>query len=196
MVASLKKIILVFGLGLSISYSSWGQNYQELSAMDAITSQPMNLGDMVGQKGLVLIFHSLNCPFAKMYEKRIIALREKFQNQGIAFVLVNPETSNGEADQTPLRNHVNQAGLNMSYLIDAGQSWTKLFQITKLPEVVFLVPGENGLSIAYRGAIDNNAQAESAVSEHHLERAINQILNGETPTPSQVRAVGCNIRTY
>jgi hypothetical protein len=52
------------------------------------------------------------------------------------------------------------------------------------------------LEIKYRGAIDNNPQAESAVSEKHLERALNQILKGESPMAAQVRAVGCNIRTY
>jgi hypothetical protein len=196
MVTSIKKIFLAFLLGVGVSYSSIGQNFQELSATDAVTGKSMNLPDMVNGKGLVLIFHSLNCPFAKMYESRIIALRSKFQSQGIAFALINPETGNSDTEQLPLKNHIDQSGLNMSYLIDAGQAWTKLFQITKIPEAVVLIHGENGLSIAYRGAIDNNAQAESAVSERHLERAINQILKGESPTPAQVRAVGCNIRTY
>lgn len=196
MVTSIKKIFLTFILGVGVSFSSIGQNFQELTATDAVTGKSMNLPDMVNGKGLVLIFHSLNCPFAKMYESRIIALRSKFQSQGISFALINPETGNSEAEQIPLRNHIDQSGLNMSYLIDAGQAWTKLFQITKVPEAIVMVPGANGLSIAYRGAIDNNAQAESAVSERHLERALNQILKGESPTPAQIRAVGCNIRTY
>jgi hypothetical protein len=151
---------------------------------------------MVKGKGMVLIFHSLNCPFAKMYEDRIKYLRSTFQSQGISFALINPEVTTSEADQLPLRAYIDQSGLNMSYLIDAGQVWTKKFEATKIPEVIVLVPGANGLEIKYRGAIDNNPQAESAVSERHLERALNQILKGENPMASQVRPVGCNIRTY
>ncbi len=196
MVNQLKNTLLALIFAVAIPVATQAQQYNELSAVDAVTGKNMMLGDMVSGKGLVLIFHSLNCPFAKMYESRIIALRSKFQNQGIAFTLINPETGNSETDQTPLRNYIDQSGLNMTYLIDAGQAWTKVFQITKIPEVVILVPGENGLNVAYRGAIDNNAQAESAVSERHLERAINQVLKGEAPSPAQVRAVGCNIRTY
>jgi hypothetical protein len=173
-----------------------GQKYSQLTATDAVTGKVQELGAMVKGKGMVLIFHSLNCPFAKMYEDRIKYLRSTFQSQGISFALINPEVTTSEADQLPLRAYIDQSGLNMSYLVDAGQVWTKQFQATKVPEVVVLVPGANGLEIKYRGAIDNNPQAESAVSEKHLERALNQILKGESPMAAQVRAVGCNIRTY
>lgn len=190
------KTVLIFCFCLGLICSAAAQNLNELTATDAVTGKTMNLGSMTSGKGIVLIFHSLNCPFAKLYEGRIKALKTTFQNQGIAFALINPEVGTSETEQTPLRSYVDQSGLNMSYLIDAGQAWTKVFDITKIPEVIVLSPGENGLKISYRGGIDNNPQSESAVSDRHLERALNQILKGESPTPAQVRAVGCNVRTY
>lgn len=192
----MKKLATASLLFWCVILTSTAQNLNELAATDAVTGSPKSLGSMVTGKGIVLVFHSLNCPFTKMYEGRLKALKTTFQNQGFAFALINPEVGNAEADQLPLRNYIDQSGLNMAYLIDAGQAWTKLFSITKIPEVIVLVKGENGLEIQYRGAIDNNPQAESAVSEKYLERALNQILRGETTTPGQVRAVGCNVRTY
>ncbi|MDX5339206.1 MAG: redoxin domain-containing protein [Cyclobacteriaceae bacterium] len=192
----MKKFILLIALTYSSLSSSFAQSYTELTAVDAVTGKTLELGKMVSGKGIVLIFHSLNCPFAKLYEARIKNIKETFQTQGIGFALVNPETGNSEAEQLPLRSHIDESGLNMSYLIDAGQAWTKLFQVTKIPEVIVLVPENEGLVIKYRGAIDNNAQAETAVTERHLERALNQIIKGENPMAAQVRAVGCNIRTY
>jgi hypothetical protein len=192
----MKHLTFLFALALSINFTVLSQNYSQLSSTDAVTGKVMELGKMVSGKGIVLIFHSLNCPFAKMYEDRIKYLRSNFQNQGIAFALINPEVTNSEADQIPLREYIDQSGLNMSYLIDAGQGWTKTFQATKIPEVIVLTPSANGLEIRYRGAIDNNPQAETAVTERHLERALNQILKGEMPMAGQVRPVGCNIRTY
>lgn len=190
------KTSLVLLLSLGLIWSAKAQNLNELTATDAVTGKMMNLGSMTSGKGLVLIFHSLNCPFAKLYESRIKALKTTFQNQGVGFVLINPEVGISESEQTVLRSYIDQSGMNMSYLIDAGQAWTKVFGITKIPEVIVLTPGENGLQITYRGAIDNNPQSESAVSERHLERALNQIMRGESPTPPQIRAVGCNVRTY
>lgn len=192
----MKKLATASLLFLCIILSSSAQSLNELSATDAITGSSKSLGSMVSGKGIVLVFHSLNCPFTKMYEGRLKTLKSTFQNQGFAFALVNPEVGNTDADQLPLRNYIDQSGLNMAYLIDPGQAWTKLFNITKIPEVIVLVKGENGLEIQYRGAIDNNPQSESAVSERYLERALNQILRGESTTPGQVRAVGCNVRTY
>jgi len=192
----MKKLILSSALLIGIWLGSNAQGYNQLTATDAVTGKVQELGAMVKGKGMVLIFHSVNCPFAKMYEDRIKYLRSTFQSQGISFALINPEVTTSEADQLPLRAYIDQSGLNMSYLIDAGQVWTKKFEATKIPEVIVLVPGANGLEIKYRGAIDNNPQAESAVSEKHLERALNQILKGENPMAAQVRPVGCNIRTY
>ncbi|MBN7812491.1 redoxin domain-containing protein [Algoriphagus sp. H41] len=192
----MKKTVAAFLLFLSLVGGVSAQALSELSTLDAVTGSNKNLGTLVSGKGIVLVFHSLNCPFTKMYENRLKALKSTFQNQGITFALVNPEVGTAAADQATLRNYIDQSGLNMSYLIDAEQVWAKKFGITKIPEVIVLVKGQNGLEIRYRGAIDNNAQAETAVSEKHLERAINQILRGEVTTPEQVRAVGCNLRTY
>lgn len=192
----MKKLTATFILILGFSLFTFGQGIKDLSAIDAVTGSPKTLGSMVSGKGIVLVFHSLACPFTKMYEGRLKALKTTFQNQGFAFALVNPEVGTTEADQVPLRNYIDQSGLNMAYLIDAGQAWTRFFNITKIPEVIVLVQGQNGLEIQYRGAIDNNPQAESSVSERYLERALNQILRGESTTPGQVRAVGCNVRSY
>ncbi|WP_026950353.1 thioredoxin domain-containing protein [Algoriphagus mannitolivorans] len=192
----MKKFILLLALIVGAQSISFSQSYDDLTAVDAVTGKSLVLGKMISGRGMVLIFHSLNCPFAKMYEGRIKKIKETFQSQGIGFALINPEIGNSESEQIPLRNYIDDSGLNMSYLIDAGQAWTKLFQVTKIPEVLVLVPGNEGLMIKYRGAIDNNPQAETAVTERHLERALNQILKREEPMAAQVRAVGCNIRSY
>jgi thiol-disulfide isomerase/thioredoxin len=192
----MKKTAAAILLFLNVVLSVAAQNLNEMSAIDAVTGSPKKLDQMLSSKALVLVFHTLNCPFTKMYEGRLKALRTAFQNQGVSFALVNPEGSASSDDQQPLRNYIDQTGLNMPYLIDADKSWAKQFNITKIPEVIVLTPGENGMRISYRGALDNNPQAEAAVSEKYLERALNQILKGESLTPEQVRAVGCNFRAY
>jgi len=144
----------------------------------------------------VLVFHSLACPFAKMYESRLIALRSKYQSQGFTFMLVNPEVAGKAEDQTALRSYIDQSGMNMPYLIDDNQTLTKFYKITKIPEVLLITSSADVAVVIYRGAIDNNPQAESAVSEKYLDRAMDSILKGESPNSGQVRAVGCNVRTY
>ena len=189
----MQKLSLIILILLSITFSLSAQSLEEINLTDAVTGKEVNVASQIKGKGLVLIFHSLGCPFAKMYEARLIALRSKYQNQGFTFMLVNPEVSQKEEDKTALRGYIDQSDMNMSYLIDDSQALTKFFKVTKIPEVILLTPGA---VVSYRGAIDNNPQAESAVSSNYLDKAMDSLLKGESPTPGQVRAVGCNVRTY
>ncbi len=189
----MKKISLVLLLLFSASYSLMAQGLQAINLTDAVTGKTINIQSEVKGKGLILIFHSLECPFAKMYESRLVALRSKYQSQGFNFILVTPEVSADEETKKILRNYIDNSNINTPYLIDENQALTKFYKITKIPEVILLSPEG---TITYRGAIDNNPQAESAVSAHYLDRAIDSILKGEEPSPAQARAVGCNVRTY
>ncbi len=181
---------------LGISFASYSQNFTQLEAIDAVSGSKKNLASLAKEKGLVLIFYDPSCPFAKLYEARIIGLVTKFQAQGIGFALVHPQTQPSESEQSRLQTYIEESGLKMPYLIDGEQAWTKLFQLSKIPEVILLVPGQNGLEVVYKGAIDTNPQVESAVTEKYLEVALAQVIRGERPTNAQVRAVGCNIRIF
>lgn len=81
-------------------------------------------------------------------------------------------------------------------MIDGEQEWSQLFQVSKIPEVILLVPGKTDLEVVNKGAIDHNLQVESAVTEKYLEMALIQVVRGEKPAVSQERAVGCNIHIY
>lgn len=192
----MKILSLALLLILFTSRSLFAQSLQEINLTDAVTGKVINIQSQVKGKGLVLVFHSLACPFAKMYESRLIALRSKYQNQGFTIMLVNPEVSGNEADKTALRSYIDDSDMNMSYLIDENQALAKYYKITKIPEVILLTPGPEGAEVSYRGALDNNPQAESAVSAKYLDRAMDSILKREAPVPSQARAVGCNVRTF
>jgi len=191
----MKKLVFLF-LILFISLESTAQAIEDYSLLDAVTGRVVSVDSKSGTKGLVIIFHSLNCPFADMYQARIKALRATFQNQGINFILINPDSDSSPAVQETVRRFIDQSGINTSYLMDEEQELVKLFQISKIPEAIILAPGANGLKVKYKGAIDNNPQAATSVSERFLERAINQVLRGEVPTPARVRATGCNIRNF
>lgn len=192
----MKNISILLVLIIGISFQSYSQNMTELNLTDAVTGRAVSIGSQLSGKGLIIVFHSLDCPFAKMYEGRLKALRSKYQSQGFNFILVNPNVIGNEDDKNALRAYIDQSGLNMPYLVDGEQAWVKYFKISKIPEVIFLTSSDTGAEISFRGAIDNNPQAESSVSERYLDKAIDQILKGEKPIASQVRPVGCNVRTY
>jgi thioredoxin-related protein len=192
----MKLVFVSLLLLLGLSSTSYSQNLNQLAATDAVSGSLKTLTGLAKEKGVLLIFHDPSCPFAKLYESRIKALKTKFEAQGIGFVLINPQAQNNESELNRFRAYIDESGLNMSYLIDEKQEWAQLFQVSKIPEGILLAPGKTGLAVVYKGAIDNNPQLESAVTEKYLEMALTQAVRGEKPAVPQVRAVGCNIRIY
>jgi thioredoxin-related protein len=192
----MKLVFVSLLLLLVLSSTSYSQNFNQLAATDAVSGSPKTLSGLAKEKGVLLIFHDPSCPFAKLYESRIKALKTKFEAQGIGFTLINPQAQNNESELTRFRTYIDESGLNMPYLVDEKQQWAQAFQASKIPEVFVLIPGKTDLELVYKGALDNNAQVESVVTEKYLETALTQILRGGKPVISQARAVGCTIRTY
>lgn len=191
----MKKTIFFLAFFLFSLVSAISQTIEELHTMELTSGQKLILGDVSFEKGLILISHSMDCPFAEMYATRLKHLISTYSSQGFAFHFIN-SSKKENLDPAAVQAYFKTSGFSLPYLMDADQSWTQYFEITKVPEVILLTKGAEGLEIAYRGAIDNNPQAESSVSERHFERAINQILKGQKPSPSQVRAMGCNVKTF
>jgi thioredoxin-related protein len=102
-------LLLVFGL----SSTSYSQNFSQLAATDAVSGSLKSLSNLAKEKGVLLIFHDPSCPFAKLYESRIKALKTKFEAQGIGFTLINPQAQNNESEQTRLRSYTDESGLNI-----------------------------------------------------------------------------------
>lgn len=192
----MKKLAIFSAFIFGISLSAFSQEVASLSLTDALTQKSITIESQLKEKGLVLIFHSLKCPFATMYDGRIKVLQNAYQSQGFNFVLINPESGKTTEDSQALITYLEKTGFKMPYLLDELQVWTKHFNVTKIPEVLILTDSGSGAEVWFRGSIDNNPQAEGSVSEKFLENALQQVLKGEKPNPSQVRPMGCNIRVF
>jgi peroxiredoxin len=192
----MKKTLFFFIFLLGSIEIGFSQTLGQLTALEVKSGTTLRMDSLRAEKGLVLIFHDPKCPFAMLYQDRISSLVEKFSPQGIAFALVNPEAGTSEEELKELKEFLDTHQVQIPYLIDSNDTWISQFKVSKIPESVVLIPGKAGLEVAYKGAIDNNPQAASAVSERYLERALTQVAKGMSPEVPQVRAVGCTIRSY
>jgi peroxiredoxin len=192
----MKKLIAVFILTVITLSVSFGQRVEDFKLMDALSGKEFSLSDHNQSKGVVLIFTSLNCPFSKLYEERIVQLHENFSGQGFVFAMINPHVAVEEEEQSPqMKTRAAERNITFPFLIDDKQIVAKQLGITKLPEVVLITPSPTGYSIAYRGAIDNNPQVAGNANIKYLENALNAVHNRRNPSPSTSRPVGCNLRS-
>lgn len=80
------------------------------------------------------------------------------------------------------------------YLFDEGQTVLAKYGATRTPHVYLLNKTAKGNQVAYIGAIDNNSQEPSAVTEKFLENALEALRKGEKPNPDFTKAIGCSIK--
>lgn len=149
-----------------------------------------SLGDV---KGYIVAFTCNTCPYAVMYEDRLIELHKKYAPQGYPVIAINPndpdvKPGDGLAD---MKKRAADKKFPFKYVFDAGQKIYPQYGATRTPHIYLL---DSDRVVRYIGAIDNNAQDASAANEHYLASAIEALKKGEDPNPDFTKAVGCSIK--
>src|SRR5687767_8789172 len=153
----------------------------------------VSLKDYKGVKGYIVVFTCNTCPYAVMYEDRIIDLHNKYAPQGYHVVAINPNDPSVKAgdDFASMQQRAKEKNFPFKYLFDDGQKVYPAFGAVRTPHVFLL---DANRYVRYIGAIDDNAQNPSLVSIKYLENAIEALKSGNNPDPSETKAIGCTIK--
>jgi peroxiredoxin len=196
----MKTIMSVILMSLLISTTS-AQGYSigdvasNFSLMN-IDGKMVSLSDFKDAKGFIVIFTCNHCPTAVAYQDRIIALDKKYKTAGYPVIAINPN-DNPEYPEDSYENMIVRAkekNFTFPYLIDKGQKIYPKYGAARTPHVFLLNREPKGLVVKYIGAIDNNSQDASAVTNKFLENAVNALLDGKEPNPAVTKAIGCSIK--
>ena len=144
-------------------------------------------------KGYVIVFTCNSCPYAVMYEDRLIELHNRYAPMGYPVIAINPNNPDIKPtdDFAGMQQRASDKGFPFDYLFDERQSVYPAYGATKTPHV-YLV--DDKMVVRYIGAIDDNARDASAVEVKYLENAIGALEKGEEPNPSKTKAIGCSIK--
>lgn len=158
-----------------------------------IDGKMVSMADYKDAKGFVIVFTCNHCPYAVKYEDRVIELHEKFAADGYPLIAINPndpEVQPGDSfDKMIVR--AEEKGFKFPYLFDDGQKVYPKFGATKTPHIFLL---DKDRVVQYIGAIDNNPNDASAVTEKYVESAIAALNKGEKPNPDMTKAIGCSVK--
>ena len=89
---------ILIALVLSISFTANAQLVENFTLEDILTGQNFELQEYTDSKAVVLVFTTLSCPFSKLYENRIIELKNRFSKDNMVFAMVNPHFGNDEEE--------------------------------------------------------------------------------------------------
>ncbi len=144
-------------------------------------------------KGFIVTFTCNTCPYAVMYEDRIIDLHNKYASKGWHVVAIqpnDPELKPGDSFEE-MKVRAKEKSLPYFYLFDDGQKVYPQFGASRTPHIYLL---DNTRKVRYIGAIDNNPQDAEAATERYVENAIAAMEAGKEPNPNFTKAIGCGIK--
>ena len=147
--------------------------------------QSVALSDCIPCTAVVIIFTSPECPFDGYYADRLRALSERYAGK-VSFYFINPDET---AEASPSASFS-----ALPLYTDPQRQLVKILDPRKTPEAFQLKKLNTKLTLVYRGAIDDNPQMATAVTQPWLQTALENLLEGKVPGQAEVRATGCTIR--
>lgn len=203
----MKKVIALFSLALVFSFMWYNQAFAQDGVQIGQVAPSFNLKNVDGKmvsleslestnKGAIVVFTCNHCPYSKLYEDRLVALDGKFAGKGYPVVAINPNDAEQYPDDSfdEMKKRSKKKGFTFPYLLDDTQAIAKAYGATRTPHVFLVNFSEGKAVVEYIGAIDDNAKEADSVEQKFLDDAVNALINGEKPTVTTTKAIGCGIK--
>lgn len=165
-------------------------------ALPNVDGKTVSLADYASAKGFIVVFTCNTCPYAKLYEDRIMALDKKYASKGYPVIAINANDIAQKPDDSmeAMITRSKEKSYTFPYLRDDSQEIAMMYGATKTPHV-YVLNKENGkYRVEYIGAIDDSPRESADVKEKYVEDAIDALMSGKKPAVTSVRAIGCTIK--
>ena len=168
-------------------------DHAEDFSLKSVNNKMVSLADYKDARGYIVIFTCNHCPYAQLYEQRIIDLHNKYAPQGYPVIAINPNSplivEEDSFDEMQKRAKANK--YPFEYLFDEEQKVYPKFGATRTPHVFLL---DQDRIIRYIGAIDDNPETPKSAKNRWVEKAVEALMRGDKPNPDFTRAVGCTVK--
>ena len=153
----------------------------------------IELSEFMGEGGAVVVFTCNTCPYAQLYEDRLIKLNNDFSGQGFPVLAINPNDPKMKPGDSfeAMKKRSADKGFTFPYVFDAEQTVFPKFGATRTPHAFVI---DRDMKLRYIGGIDDNPQNAAEVEVNYIESAIAAIKAGNDPDPLTTKAIGCGIK--
>lgn len=168
-----------------------GSRAPSFALMNTVDGKPVAFKSGSG-KPSVVFFTCNQCPYAKAFEPRLIAIAKEYQAKGVNFYAIdsNDEARYAEESAANMKARAVEKGYPYPYLKDADSSVARAYGAKVTPDV-FVVDGSG--FIRYRGYVDDSAKPEERKTTG-LTDALDAVLAGKPVANASTRAFGCTIK--
>ena len=161
-----------------------------------VDGKMISLADYKTAKGYIVVFTCNHCPFSQAYEQRIIDLHKRYAPKGYPVIAINPNDKDRspEDSYSKMQERMKDKKYPFVYLYDETQEIAKAYGATRTPHVYLLQKTNQINRVAYIGAVDNNSEEPTEVTEKYLANAIDALLENKPIGKPNTKAIGCTIK--
>jgi len=191
--------VMVFSGSLVLAQDSQGYKIGDKASdfkLQSVDGSWVSLSGLKNAKGAIVIFSCNTCPYVVAYEDRMIELHNKYAAMGYPVIAINSnddKLSPGDSFDK-MKERSKDKDFPFAYVYDKTQEVIKAYGGTRTPHVYILNKEGNDFVVKYIGAIDNNYQDASAVTERYVENALADVMNGRKVATETTKAIGCTIK--
>ena len=140
----------------------------------------------------VVVFTCNQCPYAKAFEPRLVALGSEYQKRGVVFYAIDPNDDQKYSIESfeNMKSRATEKGYPYPYLKDANSQVAQAYGARVTPHV-FVVDGQG--VVRYRGYVDDSAKPEQR-THNGLGDALDSLLGNSDVKVSATKAFGCSIK--
>jgi peroxiredoxin len=156
--------------------------------MKNIDGGMLSIADAAGQYGTLVMFSCNSCGSVLAYEDRIAMYLNKFQEEGMGVIVINPNdpAENAVDGYEGMQERAEKLGFEFPYVVDSTSDVARAFGATRTPEVFLF--DTNGL-LVYTGGIDDSRDPEQ-VQETYMADAVEALIAGDEIAVRETRALG------
>lgn len=184
-------IPIIFGFLLNMGDPS--KTIQDFSLKN-VDNKTISTKAFPDAKGFIVVFICNECPFAKLYSKRLNELSTKYKALDVPLLAINSMDTLLYEDESfkDMQLKAKDDKFKFPYLHDVDQLVAKNFNAEHTPSAFILWKEQNRWVIKYKGAIDDNGQKPS-IATPYVANNVDALLKNLPVILNETLSFGCRI---
>jgi len=161
---------------------------------DVISGRDVSIEDIIGLKGMLIMFICNHCPYVKHVQEQIVKLSDDYQHQGIGIVAISSNDVEAYPEDSPecMREEAKKWQYAFPYLYDESQQVARAYDAACTPDFYLFNAKQE---LVYRGQLDKSRPGNDVpITGEDLRASMDDLIFGNPVNPEQVPSVGCNIK--
>lgn len=186
-------VILPIIFGFLLNMGDPSKTIQDFSLKN-VDNKTISTKAFPDAKGFIVVFICNECPFAKLYSKRLNELSTKYKALDVPLLAINSMDTLVYEDESfkDMQLKAKNDKFKFPYLHDVDQLVAKNFNAEHTPSAFIIWKEQNRWVIKYKGAIDDNGQKPS-IATPYVANNVDALLKNLPVILNETLSFGCRI---